>query len=71
LADSTIVYEIHVQEVLDPKWAIYFSPFQLSACEGKTVLIGPASDQAELFGVLLKIRDSGLQLVAVYPAVQG
>ena len=69
LSACTIIYEIHVQEVLDQKWAAFFSPSQLSSCEEKTVLIGPANDQAELFGVLLKIRDSGLQLLAVYPAV--
>ena len=33
----------------------------------ETLLIGVAHDQAELFGVLLKIRDMGLRLVSVTP----
>lgn len=62
------IYEIHVQEVLDQKWELYFTPFVLSICDEETVLTGLAHDQAELFGVLLKIRDSGLRLVSVHPA---
>ena len=33
----------------------------------ETILTGTAHDQAELFGVLLKIRDLGLKLVSVNP----
>lgn len=59
-------YEIRVQDVLDEKWSGYFAPFELRACENDTLLCGQACDQAELFGVLLKIRDLGLQLISVY-----
>jgi hypothetical protein len=60
-------YEICVRGVLDEKWAAYFMPFILSARENETLLTGKAHDQAELFGVLLKIRDLGLWLVSVNP----
>jgi hypothetical protein len=33
--------------------------------EGETVLAGPIRDQAELFGVLIRIRDLGLTLVSL------
>jgi hypothetical protein len=60
-------YEIRVREVLDEKWAAYFVPFTLHAGTDETILRGVAHDQAELFGVLLKIRDLGLKLVSVNP----
>jgi hypothetical protein len=58
-------YEIRMRDVLDEKWAAYFAPFTLTTGEAETLLTGVAHDQAELFGVLLKIRDLGLWLVAV------
>ena len=64
---ETIEYEIRVRDVLDEKWAAYFAPFTLTAEANETILRGVAHDQAELFGVLLKIRDLGLTLVSVNP----
>ncbi len=58
-------YEIRVREVLDEKWAAYFAPFTLEFGSDETILRGAVHDQAELFGVLLKIRDLGLKLVSV------
>jgi hypothetical protein len=60
-------YEIRVRDVLDEKWAAYFSPFVVSVVGNETLLTGTVHDQAELFGVLLKIRDLGLWLVSVNP----
>ena len=60
-------YEIRIRDLLDEKWSTYFSPFALTADEDETVLTGQAHDQAELFGILLKIRDLGLPLVSVNP----
>lgn len=60
-------YEIRVQDNLDEKWSTYFLPFALTAGENETLLTGVTVDQAELFGVLLKIRDLGLRLVSVNP----
>lgn len=58
-------YEIRVRELLDEKWTNYFSPFTLSCGEEDTSITGEVHDQAELFGLLLKIRDHGLQLISV------
>jgi len=60
-------YEIRVRDALDEKWSTYFAPFTLTADNEETLLTGVAHDQAELFGVLLKIRDLGLRLVSVNP----
>ena len=60
-------YEIRVGEVLDEKWAVYFAPFVVTTNTNQTLLTGVVHDQAELFGVLLKIRDLGLRLISVNP----
>lgn len=62
--------EIHIQEVLDQKWAAYFAPMELSFQNDGTTLVGLIHDKAELFGILLKIRDLGLTLVSLAPAEQ-
>jgi hypothetical protein len=62
-----IKYKICIREVLDEKWAAYFSPFEIMVGETDTFLTGVAHDQAELFGILTKIRDLGLQLISVNP----
>jgi hypothetical protein len=63
------VYEIHVLDVLDEKWKDHFAPFTLTAAGDESLISGIARDQAELFGVLLKIRDHGLTLISVNPVV--
>ena len=63
-------YEIRVQAGLDEKWAAYFAPFALTVAREATLLTGVAHDQAELFGVLLKIRDLGLRLISVNPVTR-
>ncbi len=62
--------EIHIREALDEKWSSYFAPFALTFNSDETILSGVVHDQAELFGVLLKIRDSGLTLVSLLPVTQ-
>lgn len=64
---ETAIYEIRVREMLDEKWAAYFAPFTLESKNNETILRGAVHDQAELFGILLKIRDLGLKLMAVNP----
>jgi hypothetical protein len=64
------VYEIHVRDMLDEKWKDHFAPFKMTIGGDGTMISGIARDQAELFGVLLKIRDSGLTLLSVTPLNQ-
>jgi hypothetical protein len=64
-------YEICLGNVLDDKWANCFDPFTVYPGQEETVLTGVVHDQAELFGILLKIRDLGLQLVSIKPLVSG
>jgi len=51
---------------LDPSWAHQFDGFSIRHEEdGTTVLTGRLVDQAALHGVLQRIRDLGLPLLAV------
>jgi hypothetical protein len=59
-------YRITVKGRLNADWAEWFNPLSVShEPNGDTVLSGPVTDQAELFGLLLRIRDLGLSLESV------
>jgi hypothetical protein len=59
------LYEIRLKDSLDAKWAAYFAPFVLQNCQEGSMLVGVVHDQAELFGILLKLRDFGIRLISV------
>jgi len=59
-------YEIHVQGQLDQHWSEWFSGLTISYdADGNTVLHGPLVDEAALHGVLNKVRDLALPLLAL------
>lgn len=61
-----LIYQIRIKGHLDRKWADWFSGLSITALDnGETLLTGPALDQAALHGLLRKVRDAGLLLVAV------
>jgi hypothetical protein len=59
-------YEIRVLGRLDQRWSSWFDGLTL-CYEGDniTVLRGPLVDEAALHGVLIKVRDLALPLLAV------
>lgn len=58
-------YEIRIEGHLGDSWSDWFEELTIYRHKnGETVLYGPM-DQAALHGVLMKIRDLGLPLVAV------
>jgi len=58
-------YEIRVESHLRVSWSTWFAGLDIRHEEnGETVLTGEV-DQAALHGVLAKVRDLGLRLVAV------
>jgi hypothetical protein len=64
-------YEIRVQGHLTADWSDWFTGLSVrQEADGETVLSGPL-DQAALHGVLAKVRDLGLVLVAVNQRAQG
>lgn len=59
-------YEILVQEHLDQRWAEWFDSLTLMhQSDGSTILVGTLADQTALHGVLHKIRDLALTIIAI------
>ena len=59
-------YEIRLKGHLAPRWADWFDGLSLTQeSDGTTVLSGSVVDQAALHGLLGKVRDLGLPLIAV------
>lgn len=64
--DGSAHYDIILEGHLPPRWARQFEGMTMAALpNGDTLLAGPVADQAALHGVLARIRDLGLTLVAV------
>jgi hypothetical protein len=60
------IYQIRVKGHLGQCWKQWFDGLTITNVEqGEAVLSGPLPDQAALHGVLMKIRDMGLPLLAV------
>ena len=67
-ADSHLQYEIRVRGHLASHWSYWFEGFAIALKDnGETLLSGPVVDQADLYGVLIKVRDLGLPLISVMP----
>lgn len=58
-------YEIRLRGELTERWAAWFEGLTLRYTNGETILTGRIVDQAALHGLLAKIRDLGLALIAV------
>jgi len=59
-------YEIQLKGHLDDRWAAWFSGLTITReTNGTTRLTGVVVDQAALHGLLRKVRDLGLPLIAV------
>jgi hypothetical protein len=65
---SSAHYEIRVAGVLEPHWSAWFDGLEVTSDDqrGETVMAGPVADQAALHGLLAKVRDLGLTLIAVH-----
>ena len=63
---ESLIYQIRIKGHLDRKWADWFSGLSITSLEnGETLLTGPVLDQAALHGLIRKVRDVSLPLVAV------
>ena len=59
-------YEIRVKGHLDSHWSAWFDGLTISnGANGEALLRGRLPDQAALHGVLMKVRDLGLPLLAL------
>ena len=61
-------YEIRVGGHLDQRWSTWFDGLAIiHEDDGTTTLRGAVTDQAELHGLLAKVRDLGATLISVTP----
>ncbi len=61
-----MVYEIRLKGHLGPQWTDWFGGATLRLeANGETLLTCPVADQAALHGLLRKVRDVGMPLLAV------
>jgi len=66
MANQPDIYQIRLQGRLDPQWAAWFDGLTITVtANGDTLLTGPVVDQAALHGLLKKVRDLGMPLLAV------
>jgi hypothetical protein len=62
-------YTITVRGHLADHWSAWFDGLTITnQLNGEAVLTGPILDQAALHGVLAKLRDLGVALIAVQPS---
>lgn len=59
-------YEIRIKGHLDNRWDNWFEGMTITLeTNGETRLTGPVADQSALHGLLKKVRDLGVRLIAV------
>ena len=59
-------YEIRVRGHLAPRWSAWFDGLDVTdAGDGTTVISGPLIDESALHGLLHKLRDIGVPLLAL------
>jgi hypothetical protein len=63
------IYQIRVKGHLDSQWSAWFDGMTITnQPNGEALLAGPVTDQSALHGLLIKIRDLGLPLLAITQA---
>ncbi len=63
---ESMVYQIRIKGHLGRQWTDWFGGLSITLeDDGETLLTGPVVDQAALHGLLKKVRDLGMPLLAV------
>ena len=66
------VYQITVKGQLSADWCAWFDGMTITPdASGATLITGPVADQAALHGLLRKVRDLGLTLLALSSSERG
>ncbi len=61
-------YEIVIRGQLTCQWGVLFEGLEITCLEdGNTRLAGSLPDQAALYGLLMRLRDLGMELISVGP----
>jgi hypothetical protein len=63
---TVLNYELRIEGHLDERWSAWFGGLTvIREDDGTTTLRGIVADQAELHGLLAKVRDLGTTLISV------
>ena len=63
---QSMIYQIRIKGHLSHQWTDWFEGLTITLEDnGVTLLSGPVVDQAALYGLLRKVRDLGMPLLAV------
>lgn len=61
-----LIVEMRIKGRMDENWSKWFNDFQVTYSEAdETILTGMVPDQAALYGLISKLRDLGIQLLAI------
>jgi hypothetical protein len=60
-------YELVLRGEIGDHFAVRFDGMRVTRSEGRTILRGPVRDQAQLYGVIERIQELGIELVSVNP----
>ncbi|MCU0502027.1 MAG: hypothetical protein MUC51_09725 [Anaerolineae bacterium] len=63
--ESNPVYEFTIRGDLSGQWCDWFGDLQMAYADNQTILWGPVPDQAALYGIIARLRNLGLTLLAV------
>ena len=61
-------YQLVIRGELDERYGYLFEGMQMERAEGRTVLEGRVRDQAQLYGLIERIEELGLELLSVQQA---
>jgi len=63
---TPVHYRIRVKGHLGPQWSEWFDWMTVTLeADGTSTLSGPIADQAALHGLLVRVRDLGLELISI------
>jgi len=66
VSETAVVYQIRIEGLLDQTWSDWFAPLQIvNEASGESTLTGAVRDQAELRGLLDKLFNLNVTLLAV------
>lgn len=63
-------YQVTVKGRLSPRLHAAFADWSATSVDGVTRLVGDVRDQSELFGLLDRLRDLGIELVRLEPSAE-
>ena len=65
MSNQQFIYQISVRGVLDEDWQGFLDGLEITIKENNTILRGVFPDQPALYGIVNRLRDLGLELIAI------